>query len=233
MNYKLCILTTGVGSRMGEFTKYFNKALIPIQGKPVINHILEKIPKNIETVIALGHLKESLRNYIETAYPERKFTFVEIDKYIGPGTGPGYSLLQCRDSLKSPFILSSVDTLVKEEMPEPSQNWFGVSEVPDVERFCSVKVEKEKIVRIDDKIKNNNQLAFIGLAGIKDYNVFFNALQENQNSIRGEIQVSNGFEALVDNGLIPKKFTWFDTGTIQSYKHAMKNYPDGSSYKGE
>ena len=60
-NYKVCILAGGIGSRMESFTKYFNKAMLPLQGKPVINHIIEKIPENIETVIALGHLKEGLR----------------------------------------------------------------------------------------------------------------------------------------------------------------------------
>ncbi len=232
-NYKVCILAAGVGNRMGNFTKHFNKALIPVQGKPAINHILEKIPKNIETIVALGHLKDGLRAYIETAYPERRFTFVEVDRYTGPGTGPGYSLLKCRAFLECPFVYESADTLFLESISIPDQNWFGVARVLNTERFCSVKIKEGKIVRIDDKNKNNNQLAFIGLAGVKDYPHFWRALEENQNLIGGEIQVSNGFKALLNYGLIPIEFTWFDTGTPQSYKHALENYPNGPSFGGK
>ena len=59
-NYKVCILTAGTGSRMGEFSEYFNKALIPVQGKPTICHIIEYFPENVEIVIAAGYKKYRL-----------------------------------------------------------------------------------------------------------------------------------------------------------------------------
>lgn len=233
MNYKVCILAAGVGTRMENFTRYLNKALIPVQGKPAISHILEKIPKDIETIVALGHLKDSLRAYIETAYPERRLTFVEVDRYTGPGTGPGYSLLKCRDSLECPFVYESADTLFLEPIPIPDRNWFGIVRVPDTERFCSVKIEAEKVVRIDDKIKTDNEFAFIGLAGVRDYIPFWDALENNQNLINGEVQVSNGFKSLIAHTLIPIQFTWFDTGTPEAYAYTLRNYPNGCSYQGE
>src|SRR3990167_10156206 len=100
MNYKVVILSAGVGSRMGNLTDHFNKALLPVNFKAVISHIIEKFPKNIEIVIAVGHKKELIKDYLALAHPERKITYVEINNYIGPGTGPGYSLLRCKDYLK-------------------------------------------------------------------------------------------------------------------------------------
>lgn len=233
MNYKVCILAAGVGSRMGNFSEHLNKVLIPVQGKPTICHIIEYFPKNVEIVIAVGYKKEQLIGYLKTAYPKRKLTFVEVDPYIGEGSGPGYSLYCCKHYLECPFIHIAGDTLVREKIPEPDSNWLGVAKVPDTSRFCSAKIEGETVTRIDDKIQTTNQHAYIGLLGIYNYENFWNALKENKEVINGEIQVSNGLQKLKEIGLKAKTFTWYDTGTPNSYKHALENYPNGEGYRGE
>ncbi len=232
-NYKVCILAGGIGSRMESFTRHFNKAMLPLQGKPVISHIIEKIPENIETVVAIGYMGDSLREYVRTAYPNRRFSFIEVDRYIGSGTGPGYGLLKCKSSLRCPFVLTAVDTLVLEEIPQPRENWFGLARVLNIERFCSAKISNGRVIKIEDKVKTDNEFAFVGLAGIKDHELFWNALESNRNMIGGEIQVSNGIVSLVERALHAKFFTWFDVGTPNSYAHAIKNYPSGSPYMGE
>jgi len=41
--YEVCILAVGVGSRMGPLTQNINKAILPINFKAVISHIIEKL----------------------------------------------------------------------------------------------------------------------------------------------------------------------------------------------
>jgi len=231
--YKVCILTAGLGVRMSYFTKTFNKALIPVHGKPAICHIIDKFPEDVPMVIAVGYKKETVIDYLTVNYPNRSLEFVHVDKFEGEGTGPGYSLLCCKDKLQCPFIFFSADTLVKEDVPAPNSNWFGVAEVPDTSRFCSVKEKNGKVIRIDDKVKCDNRSAFIGLAGVYDHSTFWSNLEQNKTVIGGEIQVSNGFQALIKKGMEIKKFSWFDTGTKSSYQHAVKNYPGGIPYNGE
>mgnify|MGYP001231842595 CR=1 FL=1 len=55
MSYRVVIPTAGVGSRLLDQTQYTNKSLINISNKPVISHIIESFPKDVEFVIALGH----------------------------------------------------------------------------------------------------------------------------------------------------------------------------------
>ena len=191
--YKVCILAAGVGSRMGEVSKYVNKAVLPVNYKAVISHIIEKFNREIEIVIAVGHNKETVKEYLQLAHPDRKFSFVTVDKYIGPGTGPGYSMLQCKGKLQCPFVFFAVDTIVLEEIPEPTKNWFGIAPVKDPEKYCTVKIQENLVCQIDDKIKTNNKFAFIGLAGINNYKIFFDSLERNKEPISGEIQVANGF----------------------------------------
>jgi len=227
MKYKVCILAAGVGSRVGDFSDYINKAILPVNSKAAISYIIEKFPEDIEIVIAVGHKKETVINYLSLAYPERKFTYVEIDKYIGPGAGPGYSLLQCREYLQSPFVFFAADTIVIEDIPVPDHNWFGIAPVKDTENYCTVKIKNNLVYRLDDKIKTSNRFAFIGLAGICDYNDFFSSLEKNKEIIGGEIQVSNGFKKLIEKKLVPTGFTWFDTGTLKNYIETDKNFSGG------
>lgn len=51
------------------------------------------------------------------------------------------------------------------------------------------------------KIPNKNSNAFIGLAGVRDYEIFFDSLENNELLINGEKQVSNGFKSLINKNL--------------------------------
>ena len=228
-NYKVCILAAGVGTRMGGLTDKINKAILPVDFKAVISHIIEKFQTEVEIVIAVGHKKELIKDYLDLAHPERKITYVEVDKYLGPGTGPGYSLLKCRDYINSPFIFFAADSLVLESIPSPKENWFGIAPVKETKNYCTVKIKNNLIYQLDDKIKTNNKFAFIGIAGIKDYEIFFNALEENKEPKSGEIQVSNGFNRLIEHKLNPTGFTWFDTGTLENYKETNESFSGGNS----
>lgn len=232
MDYKVVILAAGTGSRMEGFSEHLNKVLIPVQGKPTICHIIEYFSEDVEIVIAVGYKKDSLIKYLETAYPNRKLTFVNVYPYQGEGSGPGYSLYSCKDKLQCPFIHIAGDTLIKEKIPKPDSNWIGISKVKDTSRFCSVRIEGENVIGLDDKIKTENEYAYIGLLGIYNYSDFWKGLEDNKRVVEGEIQVSNGINSLLRKNLKPKKFTWFDTGTPESYKHSLENYPDGKSYLG-
>ena len=221
--YKVCILSAGVGTRMGALSQYINKAVLPINFKAVITHIIEKFDKQIEIIVAVGHKKESVINYLELAHPDRDIKIVEVDKYVGPGTGPGYSLLQCREMLQSPFVFFAADTIVLEGIPPLDHNWFGIAPVKNPEQYCTVKIKDNLIVQIDTKKPTNNKFAFIGLAGVKDYKIFFNALENNREPISGEIQVSNTFNSLLEKKLEPIGFTWFDTGTLENFAKTNVN----------
>lgn len=229
-SYKVCILAGGVGKPMEHLDEHVNKAILPVNNKAAISYMIEKFAKDVEIVIAVGYKKESVIDYLTLAYPERKFRFVVVKKFVGPGTGPGYGLLQCKKFLQCPFIFITADTIVSEDIPLPVQNWMGIAPVHETEPYCTVKIRNNAIYQLDDKIKTDNHFAFIGLAGVRDYRTFFTALESDKKVIKGEIQVSNGFNALLEKHLVPIGFTWFDTGTLENYKETNKNFSREHSF---
>ena len=50
--YKALIVSAGLGTRLGQFSKNLNKGLVSVDNKPVISHVIEKFPKHVEIVIA-------------------------------------------------------------------------------------------------------------------------------------------------------------------------------------
>jgi UTP-glucose-1-phosphate uridylyltransferase len=217
MKYKVCILAAGMGSRMMPYTEHINKSLLPVNFKAVISHIIEKFDTDIEFVVAVGHLKETVIDYLDCAHQDRKITIVEVDRFIGKGSGPGYSLMQCRNFLDLPFIFFASDTLVLEDIPPPKENWLGVSSVTETKEYCTAKIVSKKIVSLDDKVVSDNDNAFIGVAGVKNHDIFFEALSNDTELKNDELQVSNGFNALIEFDLKPYYFTWHDTGNLGGY----------------
>ena len=144
-NFKLCIIAAGKGTR-NKGVNGLHKALLPLENKPVISHILDNYDDRVEVVIAVGYESEQIKSYLLNVYPNKKFTFVNVDNFDGPGAGPGYSLLSCKSELQQPFIYTAVDTIVTKPNYEDafvfvSENWIGASDVrvQESSNYCLIK----------------------------------------------------------------------------------------------
>jgi hypothetical protein len=176
--YKLFIASAGTGSRVVGECNGLNKALLAVNNKPAISYIIEKFPTSVEIVIALGYGGDVLRQYLELAHPDRKFTFIEIDPYEGEKSGLSVTIWQCREHLQCPFIFCANDTIVNDEIPPPTENWIGYSMRIYPHEFRTVFVKGGKPTKICEKHDVSSQppdggsRCYIGLAGIKDYRDF-------------------------------------------------------------
>ena len=232
MKYKLFISAAGKGTRMAGLSA-INKSLLPINYEAVISKIIEKFPKHLEIIIALGHEKEVVKDFIKIRHPDRKIKFVVIKKFSGEGSGPGLSLYECRKYLQCPFVYSACDTIVLENIPQPTFNWLGISEVKSTERYLIIEKKKSdnSLILFDKKRKieidnrKNTFNAFIGLAGIKNFEDFWLGLKKNKELIHNELQISNGLNFILSKSKL-KKFTLFDTGTNESYIKTLNYFKD-------
>ena len=238
--YKVCIQAAGIGSRL-SICSGLHKSLIPINKKSILSRIIDLYPKNTEFIILVGYKKEQIKAFLDITYPNLNIQYVEIKKFQGVGSGPGYSLLQAKKFLNCPFIFMACDTIVLEKPPLPLENWIGISNSPTCKEYLVAEVNQNKVSSYYDKKDKNfiyknslkysnkkNQMfnAFIGLAGIFDYKIFWNALETDSQLSEGEIQVTNGLEALIHEPTFTtiKKFTWIDTGSNESYSNARRYF---------
>lgn len=223
MNYKVFIPTAGIGSRLKSLSDKVNKALVDINGKPSISHVVEKFPEDKTFVIALGYKGDDVKDFLEMAYPERNFEFVYVEPFEGSGSGLGQTMLQCKDKLQMPFIFSSNDTIVEDEIPAPDHNWAGYSDKFDTLEYRSLRLKDDLVVDICPKGAEGNVHPYIGLCGINNFNEFWQSMESSQAShLVGE---SFGLQDLIPLSVKSYQFNWFDTGNISSITNARKNLP--------
>lgn len=214
-----CIVSSGKGTRMHHLTENINKALLPIAGKAVISHIIEKIPIDYDIIITTGYKSESLIEYVDACYPNRNITYVNVPDYDALHSGPGASLLKCKELLQRPFYFSTVDCLITEELPFLDSDWIGISptSIPDI--YSTVKIENQKVIDFKNKSKDGYDYAFIGLSSIYNYKKFWETLEMNINDSGEMVRV---YMSLNNYSYKTKILDWHDTGTIDSYINAKK-----------
>jgi len=170
---KVLITTSGLGSRIGEYTKYINKSLVPISDKPAICHIIESYPKEASFVITLGYLGDLVKQFIEMTYPERDIHFSYVDLYEGKGSSLLYSITCAKDYLQEPFIFHACDTIVS-DTTDKSCNWIGCSSrTSNGSSYRSINVDNKYVKSINDKGETAYDYEFVGIFGVKDYERFW------------------------------------------------------------
>ncbi len=221
-NPAVLILAAGKGSRLGALCEDKNKALVSINNQAAISLVLERFPKDYDIVVALGYKKESLVEYLKLAHPDRNFIFVEIDKWEGADSGPGYSALCCKNHLQRPFYLVTADCLTDSIIPALNENWVGVSKTRFPEKYSTVKLNHfGNILEWKNKADDGFELAYIGLAGIFDYEIYWRELAQN---IQNGENISAWSDPTAYPSLKAKELNWFDTGNLESLEKTRKHF---------
>ena len=153
-DYKVLLTTSGLGSRLGNLTKFTNKSLVRIGDKAVISHIIESYPQDVEFVVTLGHYGSHVRQYLTLAHSDRKIQFIEIDNYVGEGSSLLYSISLCEEYLQTPFVFHACDTILpKNYIAEVnfSSNWSIGGSGENSQSYRTINALNEKIASINEK----------------------------------------------------------------------------------
>ena len=115
---KVCILTAGIGSRMGDISQSLNKSILPTNKGAIISEIFSYFKKGTKFVIAVGYKKKQVKDYISLAHPDIKkyISYITVDNYDKEFSGPGYSLFKCKKFLNEAFYVTSCDTLLPKNL---------------------------------------------------------------------------------------------------------------------
>ena len=99
------VLAAGRGDELGELTRDRPKAMVPIAGKPLLEHILDAYRSaNVRELVVV-------RGFAKSAVDVQGASFVDNDNYAS--TGELASLACARSSLDGPCIVSYGDVLFK------------------------------------------------------------------------------------------------------------------------
>jgi NDP-sugar pyrophosphorylase family protein len=230
ITYKVLITTSGTGSRLGDLTKHTNKALVLLNGKPAISYIINSYPADTNFVITVGYLGGQVKEALVRLYPSHQFSFVEVDKYEGPGSSLGYSMLQAGPYLQCPFIFHACDTLIfGHPIPAPKKNWMGGHRKGgDISQYRTIEInDAGNTVNINEKKQGTSDQIFIGFFGINDYALYWKSLRKlyNADPLNQNLNDTMPLNDMLTSGesfdLISFP-TWLDTGNPTAFEETIK-----------
>lgn len=139
---KAIILAAGIGSRLRPITEYKPKALVEVNGTPILGHTLNALLKNDvdHIVILTGYLSGEVKSYCESAYPDKTFTYIENSTY--DTTNNLFSLYLARQHLKGDCLVMNGDLVFDASIIKKLLAAKGTCVAVDVGRYIdeSMKV---------------------------------------------------------------------------------------------
>jgi dTDP-glucose pyrophosphorylase len=105
------IMAGGKGTRLEPFTSVLPKPLIPVHGKPIIDHIIERFTELgcTEFYLTVNYKSRILRAYFDETHRDYQVHFVEESRQLGTAG----SLHYLDGKFTSPFFVTNCDILVK------------------------------------------------------------------------------------------------------------------------
>jgi len=225
--YKLVIPTAGLGSRIGPYTKFKNKALVSVGDEPAIARVIDQFPNAEEIIVLLGYEGDSVRDALELIFPDKNLRFIEVSPYEGEGSGLGVTLNHAKEYLQCPFIFTPNDTIVtdlKFTETDVTENWLVYYEKHRddgyrVDDYRTISIMNGLVSKIHNKGDGTDHI-YTGLCGIYDFNVFWSAMEADIALSVGEVV---GLSALDDVKVIESK-GWFDCGNLHSLRNTKRNF---------
>jgi UDP-N-acetylglucosamine diphosphorylase/glucosamine-1-phosphate N-acetyltransferase len=216
------ILAAGEGRRMRPLTHNIPKVMLPVEGKPVLEHIInacsEAEIKHI--VIVIGYHGDVIRSYFGDGHHfDTEIEYAHQKKQLGTAD----AIAQVKDFVDQKFLALNGDSLVSSTIIktlakklEDKTIVIAVKEVNNPQQYGVIEVKGDRVVRIVEKPKKPvAKLANLGIYGFDP--VIFDAIDVTLLSSRGEYEITDSIQILVDQshrvGYLNVQEMWIDIGT--------------------
>lgn len=162
------ILAAGKGVRMGKLTELLPKPLIPVCGKPALEHTLNSLPKTItEVVIVIGYLGNQIRSCFGDSFNDKKIVYIEQ----GELNGTGGAVYAAKEVIRGSFIVIHGDDLYLSndlERLAASSDWAVlVTEVAELGSAGKAVIDKSRVLDILEKESHSGGPGFANAGGYR------------------------------------------------------------------
>jgi bifunctional UDP-N-acetylglucosamine pyrophosphorylase/glucosamine-1-phosphate N-acetyltransferase len=226
---KAIVLAAGAGTRLKPITNNIPKAMILINGKPMLQILLEQLKTAgiNEMVIIVHYMKDKIIDYfgdgskfgVRISYAEQKEMLGTADavSYAEPYITEEKFLLVYCDSL------FETDLLKRLMSHENADGVFTCRAVEDPRRFGVILTAGKKITKFIEKPETP-------ISNLASFSIFvmpkeiFEACKKIPKGPKGEYWITDAIQLMIDDGMI---FEYeiseyvLDIGTLEQYKEAQ------------
>jgi NDP-sugar pyrophosphorylase family protein len=231
-NLKALLLLGGEGTRLRPITHKIPKALLQVHGKTIVEHLFDLFRKyHIRDVIfSVGYLKEKIEDYFDDG-SNFGMNIEYVKEQLPLGTAGPIKKASRLYSLPETFIVSNGDELkdidinnmLKQHKKTNAIVTIALTSVENPEDYGVAKLDGDRIVEFVEKPKPEKAPSrFINAGFYIMQKEILRYIPEGFTMLEKHV-----FPAIAKQGkLYGCKFKgqWFDIGTIDRYKEAIKSW---------
>lgn len=222
---KALILAGGLGTRLRPLTNYIPKPLIPLVGKPLVMHIIDSLPDEVDTVVlAVSYMRDKLEEYFKENDVGKTIILVSEEEPLGTGG----AIKNVSRYLDDTFIVMNGDVVCSldiNDMLKFHKLHGGIGSmslwtVEDPSAFGVVGCRNSRIETFQEKPKKEEALSNLINAGTYIFEKeIFDYIPDGVVSIEKQV-----FPKILDKGMYGYEFGgyWIDCGTRANYIAAQK-----------
>jgi UDP-N-acetylglucosamine diphosphorylase/glucosamine-1-phosphate N-acetyltransferase len=227
---KAVILAAGEGKRLRPITSSKPKPMIPLLGKPLLEHTILGL-KNAgidQILLIVGYKQELIKNHFQKASSQLdvKIDYISQEEYLGTAHAAGYArdfiededfLMMYGDLFVDPEIFKNIMQKYKEQEYE---GLITLLEVEHPQDYGIIKINSKKLVEeIIEKPFSNQNVGNLANAGIYLFKpLIFKGIEKTQKSIRNEYEFTDSMQILIKEfgakiiGANIHNYFWTDIG---------------------
>ncbi len=199
---KAFILAAGVGTRMRPLTAYTPKPLLPVAGKPILQHTIDALDGRVDEIIVLvgwqgSQIKEGLRS------KKTDITFAKQEEPLGTA----HAISIAKRFVEGDFICMNGDILLEEGALVSFMEGFtgrnttmlAVANVKDPKGYGLVDMDGDSVTGLVEKPEHPvSNWVNAGLYGFT-YDIF-EMIESTGMSPRGEYEITDSLKYLISKG---------------------------------
>lgn len=225
---KAVILAAGKGTRLEPLTNTIPKGMLPLAGKPILEHILRALRGAgiLDVIMVVGYKSKAIMDYFrDGAEYGVKLSYVTQEEKLGTAHA-----LRMVD-LKEDFMALNGDTLISSQILEKvlrshkGSATLALRHVENPRNYGAVVLDGDRVVRLVEK--PGKKVSPMVNAGIYVFSPeIFEAIRKTEKSGRGEYELTSSINLLIEEGSpvrgIEIKGLWEDVGTPWNYLDANR-----------
>jgi len=219
---KAVVLAAGEGKRMHPLTHTRPKVMVPLAGKPLLEHVLGEIVHSgiTEVIFVVGYLDQMVRDYFGTG--ERWGVRIEyVTQQEQRGTADAVATV--RHMIDAPFLLTNGDIIIGGEAlnrvgAQPG-NAMTIIKLEDTSNLGVVEVENDKVHQIHEKV-HKPPSHWVNAGAYRFTPDIFQVIETIPISSRGEYELTDAIQLLIDRNISVSAHT-IDTWINISYPWDM------------
>jgi len=233
-NFRVIIPAAGKATRMRPLSNSISKAMVPVNGKPIISYIIDQlfeIGNPMEIVIVhneLGDIENFVQNAYGHLYEEGRIIFAEQKNPEGPLHAIAVGAQRLAEYNRNfpsededhPMMVWLGDTICLEPSFNMNKSFLVTAAVEDYQRWCLV----DEDCQFYDKpeLPPRTDKALIGIYYFRNEKVFSRALNEGmgKDKIKNEHQISSLLNSYLEHGQffdLEVTDEWYDCGELRTF----------------